>query len=305
MWHTDTGEELEQELRPAVRALNGETSTGTFDIQRFDGKRGTIMVSAVPLRDQSGGIDGVVTVAQDITMLKVAEEELKRSNDELQQFAYVASHDLQEPLRMVTAYLGRLEKKHGDKLNGEAREYMHFAIDGAKRMRELINDLLAYSRVQSAGMPFTSVDMDQVLAEALSNLSTAITTDNATVRSDHLPSITADQKQMVQLLQNLIGNAIKYHGEKQPEIEVSFQDDAIQWIFSVKDNGIGIAPKHQEKIFQMFQRLHTREEYEGTGIGLTIAKRIVERHGGHIWVDSEEGNGSTFYFTIPKMMKNV
>jgi uncharacterized 2Fe-2S/4Fe-4S cluster protein (DUF4445 family)/signal transduction histidine kinase len=228
-------------------------------------------------------------------------EELRRSNAELQQFAYIASHDLQEPLRMVTASLGRLERKYVDRLDGEAQQYMGMAVEGASRMRALINDLLAYSRVESGGRDFTTVDMNLALSNALENLSPMIAANHAEVVAEPLPILSADATQMTQLLQNLISNAVKYHGPNPPDILISscLVPDGTEWRFAVRDNGIGIDPAYQEKIFQMFQRLHTRDEYEGTGIGLAIAKRIVERHGGKIWVESEEGSGSTFFFTIP------
>jgi uncharacterized 2Fe-2S/4Fe-4S cluster protein (DUF4445 family)/signal transduction histidine kinase len=228
-------------------------------------------------------------------------EELRRSNAELQQFAYIASHDLQEPLRMVTASLGRLEKKYFDTLDGEAQQYMNMAVDGAYRMRVLINDLLAYSRVESGGRDFTMVDMNLALSNSLENLNSMITANHAEIMAEPLPTVSADETQMTQLLQNLISNAVKYHGPNPPEIQISssLAPDGTEWRFTVRDNGIGIDPMYQDKIFQMFQRLHTRDEYEGTGIGLAIAKRIVERHGGKIWVESEEGSGSTFFFTIP------
>jgi uncharacterized 2Fe-2S/4Fe-4S cluster protein (DUF4445 family)/signal transduction histidine kinase len=229
-------------------------------------------------------------------------EELRRSNAELQQFAYIASHDLQEPLRMVTASLGRLEKKYIDKLDGEAQQYMNMAVEGASRMRALINDLLAYSRVESGGKEFTEVDMNIALSNSLNNLDPMIVANHVEIDADHLPTVSADETQMTQVLQNLVSNAVKYHGPDPPDIRIRtvLSPNGAEWTFSVSDNGIGIDPLYQEKIFQMFQRLHTRDEYEGTGIGLAITKRIIERHGGKIWVESEEGRGSTFFFTIPR-----
>jgi light-regulated signal transduction histidine kinase (bacteriophytochrome) len=201
---------------------------------------------------------------------------------------------------MVTAYLELLERKYGDELDDDAKQYMRFAVDGAMRMRELIRDLLAYSRVESGGGEFTDVDMNDALSTSLSNLSSSITANSAIVKAEHLSTVTADRTQMTQLFQNLVGNAIKYHDKEPPTILVSCADGPGYWTFSVKDNGIGIAPDQFDRIFQMFSRLHTREEYEGTGIGLAIAKRIVERHGGGIWVESTPGMGSEFFFSIPK-----
>ncbi len=255
----------------------------------------TYLSTFVPLGDNL-----IIVSSADVTDLKKTETDLKRSNEELRQFAYVASHDLQEPLRMVSTYLGLLERRHGDKLDGSAKEYMDFAVQGAERMRELINDLLAFSRLDTQAKPFVSVDMNGVVKKAVENLRAFIESHQAQVTFDKLPTINADDGQMVQLMQNLIGNAIKFHSVELPEVRISSRENWREYIFSVKDNGIGIASEYQEKIFEMFQRLHTREEYEGTGIGLAISKRIVERHGGRIWVESDGKNGSTFNFTIPK-----
>jgi PAS domain S-box-containing protein len=252
--------------------------------------------------------DSILFVGHDVTEekrlgreLSIRANELARSNAELNQFAYVASHDLQEPLRMVLSYLGLLEKKYGDKLDGDAKIYIRYAVGGSLRMKSLITDLLAFSQVESAGEDFTEVDMNEVLSTALTDLSASIAVNNVVIEAAHLPTIKADHMQMTQLFQNLLGNAIKYHSEYRPVIRIGWSEDADYWIFSVEDNGIGIAKEHHERIFQMFHRLHGRDDYEGTGIGLAIAKRIVERHGGMIWVESEEGEGATFYFTIPKV----
>ena len=236
----------------------------------------------------------------------VRTQDLARSNAELEQFASVASHDLQEPLRMVTTYLELLRLRYGDRLDGEAIEFVDFAVDGANRMSRLIKDLLQYSRVGTRGQPFAPVDWEVVSSWTLSNLSVAIDESGAIVTHDPLPTVMADETQMLQLLQNLIGNAIKFRGEMPPEIHVgaerragSSQGAADTWLFSVRDNGIGIEPQYSERIFQIFQRLHSRHEYPGTGVGLAVCRRIVERHGGRIWVESTPGQGSTFYFTLP------
>ncbi len=241
----------------------------------------------------------------DITERKHMEVQLIRSNAELQQYAYVASHDLQEPLRMVTAYLGLLEKKYGDKLDGDAKKYMEFAIEGGLRARDLINDLLAFSRVDSQGKEFQRTDMENVLNTVLDNLSVRIKEEKASIVRVHLPTVVADEVQMAQLLQNLVGNAIKFHGNEPPMVHIAYQDHGKEYLFSVKDNGIGIDAEYKDKVFVLFQRLHTRDKYEGTGIGLAIAKKIVERHGGRIWFESELGKGTTFCFTIPRGRKEV
>jgi light-regulated signal transduction histidine kinase (bacteriophytochrome) len=235
----------------------------------------------------------------DITEHKNVEEELRRSNTELQQFAYVASHDLQEPLRTVTGHLALLEKRLGDQLDEESKEYLKYAVDGGYRARELVRDLLEYSRVNSRAEPMKPTDMEGVLARVLENLKAQIRDDKAILTYDRLPCIVADDHQMGALLQNLLSNAIKFHGENSPEVHVSAKDRGKDWLFSVKDNGIGIDPKYRHKIFNIFQRLHTVDEYPGTGIGLAIANKIVERHGGKIWFESELGKGTTFFFTIP------
>ena len=244
---------------------------------------------------------------RDITERKRAEDilkktllDLERSNQELEQFAFVASHDLQEPLRMVTSYTQLLEKRYKDQLDQDAKDFIRFAADGANRMQRLINDLLVYSRVGTRGKPLEPTDCHAGLGQAIANLSMAIEENHAIVTSDELPTVMADALQMVQLFQNLIGNAIKFKGEELPRIHVSVQDKGNEWVFSVKDNGIGIEAQFDDKIFVIFQRLHSREKYAGTGIGLAICKKIVDRHGGKIWVESELGQGSNFYFTIPK-----
>jgi PAS domain S-box-containing protein len=232
--------------------------------------------------------------------LKRTLSELERSNKELEQFAYVASHDLQEPLRMVASYTQLLAQRYEGQLDDKAKKFIDYAVDGAVRMQRLINDLLAYSRLNTQGKTPEKVDSHAVLGEALRNLSTAIEENRAIVINDDLPIVRADATQLLQLFQNLIGNAIKFRSGESPRIQVSACDLGREWRFSVKDNGIGIDPQFADKVFVIFQRLHTRQEYSGTGIGLAICKRIVERHGGRIWFESEPGKGSTFYFTLPK-----
>ncbi|WP_243372205.1 ATP-binding protein [Geotalea sp. SG265] len=226
--------------------------------------------------------------------------DLERSNRELQQFAHVASHDLQEPLRMVSSYLQLLEKKYRGRLDETADTYIHYAVDGARRMQALIEGLLNYSRI--ARPQFTWVDLNRIFADATANLATAIVASDAVVKSQPLPTAWGDATQMLQLFQNLISNGIKYRKPGvPPRVEVSAIQNQEGWVFSVRDNGIGMKKEDHEKIFQMFQRLHTKEEYPGTGIGLASCKKIVEQHQGRIWVESSPGEGTTISFTIPNI----
>lgn len=241
----------------------------------------------------------------DVTEHKLMEERLKqitaemqRSNNELEQFAYVISHDLREPLRMVSSYTQLLAKRYGNKLDTDADEFIGYAVDGAKRMQALLHDLLEYSRVGTRGKPFTWVNCKEVVEQAIVNLKIAIEESGASVTYDALPAVMGDEGQLVQLFQNLIGNAIKFRREETPCVHISAQRKRNVVAFSVEDNGIGIDPQYRQVIFEIFRRLHTREEYPGTGMGLSICKKIVERHGGHIWVQSQLGQGSTFRFTI-------
>jgi signal transduction histidine kinase len=225
-------------------------------------------------------------------------EELARSNRDLEQFAYVASHDLQEPLRMVAAYTQLLGERYADKLDENANKYIHYAMEGALRMQTLVQDLLTFSRV-GRDRKRAPIPCDAVVKEALQNLHTAIQESGAVVHHERLPTVSADRTQMVQLFQNLIGNAIKFRGENTAVISVSAEENGAEWIFSVADNGIGIALEHFDAIFVIFQRLHTRAEYPGNGVGLAICKKIVEQHGGRIWVESKAGQGASFKFTLP------
>jgi signal transduction histidine kinase len=238
------------------------------------------------------------------TALASQAKELERSNQELQQFAYVASHDLQEPLRMITGFTQLLAKRYQGKLDKDADEYIGYAVEGALRMQRLINDLLFYSRVGTRGKPFAPAKCEEVLATTLANLRVAMEESRAVVTHDSLPEVWCDGEQLVQLLQNLIGNGIKYRNSDGPRVHVSSRREGGQWLFSVKDNGIGIDSQYAERVFVIFQRLHGRDEYPGSGIGLSICKKIVERHGGKIWLESEPGKGSTFYFTLPAVGAN-
>jgi PAS domain S-box-containing protein len=275
------------------------------------GAQGWQITTKVPLRDEAGQVIGLVGMGRDITARKQAEDErqemlvkLERSNADLEQFAYIASHDLQEPLRMVTGFLGLLKEQYAGQLDSDADDFIGFAVDGAKRMQTLISDLLEYSRVSTRAQPFEPTDCNQVFRQTLRDLQLAIEDHAAVVTSDPLPIVLADPAQMGQLFLNLIGNALKYHGERPPVVHVSAREPlevshGQVWEFSVRDNGIGIDPKDHKRVFGMFQRLHGRGEYEGSGIGLAVCKKIVERHGGRIWVESQVGQGSTFFFTLP------
>ncbi len=225
-------------------------------------------------------------------------KELARSNSELQQFAYVASHDLQEPLRMVASFTQLLAKRYSEKLDDDAREFINYAVDGATRMQTLISDLLNYSRVGTQGKPLVPTDSDLLFKRVLNTLQLTIEENSATVLYDPLPMVMADPQQLGQLFQNLLTNAIKFHGVEPPLVRISNERNGNEWKISVRDNGIGISQEHFDRIFVIFQRLHTRTEYPGTGIGLAICKKIVERHGGRIWIEPSPGGGCTFFFTI-------
>ncbi|WP_074854636.1 PAS domain-containing sensor histidine kinase [Natrinema salifodinae] len=225
--------------------------------------------------------------------------DLEASNERLEQFAYAASHDLQEPLRMVSSYLQLIENRYADDLDADGREFIEYAVDGADRMRGMIDGLLEYSRIDSQGDPFEPVDLDDVLDDVLTDLQVMIEQEAAEITTESLPAVQGDPRQLRQLFQNLLSNAIEYSGDDPPRIHVGVDRSGRTWELSVADEGIGIDPDEQDRVFRVFQRLHSREEYDGTGIGLALCRRIVERHGGRIWVDSEPGEGSTFTFTIP------
>ncbi len=228
-------------------------------------------------------------------------QDLVRSNAELQQFAYVASHDLQEPLRMISSYTQLLMRRYGKLFDQDAKEFMEFIVDGAARMKQLIEDLLAYSRVGTRGREPEPTDAQAALDQALANLRASVESSGATVTHDPMPTVRADASQLAQLFQNLVGNAIKFHGAEPPRIHVGAREKDDEVVLSVRDNGIGIDPQYFERIFVIFQRLHSKAEYEGTGIGLAICKKIIDRHGGRIWVESQPGQGSTFYCTLPRV----
>jgi PAS domain S-box-containing protein len=285
---------------------------------RKDGSLFMAHVLITPIKTETGKLKGYAKITRDITEQRklVADikelndlkatlnnnlDELKRSNEDLQQFAYVCSHDLQEPLRVISNYSQLLAKRYTNKvLDHTAVEFIEITIDAAKRMQGLINDLLAYSRVQSRPREFETVDCNEVLKKVLANLMIPIEEVGAIVQVDQLPSVRADASQLQQLFQNIIGNAIKFRQTQTPEVSITFQMDSTRYIFAIKDNGLGFDAKYADRIFIMFQRLHAREAYPGSGMGLAICKKIVERHKGQLWVESKTGEGSTFYFALPK-----
>ena len=232
--------------------------------------------------------------------LKKQAAELERSNLELQQFAYIASHDLQAPLRAIGGFVQLLRDTYSGRMDEQADTWIAHTVAGVERMQTLIRDLLAYSKIESRGRPFEAIDSREVFDQVIEGLEASIRDSNAQVTCSELPTVAGDRSQLLQLLQNLVGNAIKYHGDQPPRVHVSAEKKGSEWVFSVSDNGIGIDPKHYRRIFEIFRRLHTQQVYPGTGIGLAICRRVVQRHGGRIWVESEPGRGSTFVFSLPE-----
>ena len=293
----------------------------TSEIQEFETEMSTVKglktfyTYLAPEFDENGEVNTVFTVSHDITELKQTEkqlketiQELKRSNEELQQFAYVSSHDLQEPLRTISSFTQLLERRYKGKFDSDADEFMDYIVEAAVRMKEQIQGLLDYSRVGTKGEKFKPVDLNEILNQTIQSLNTLIKETNANIKVDELPKVMGDEGQLQRAFQNLISNAIKFRKQDEPlKIHISSykSEDENEYIFSIEDNGIGIEEQYSERIFTIFQRLHTRDVYEGTGIGLSIVKRIIERHGGRIWVESELGKGSTFYFTIPIKVKSM
>ena len=314
----ELAERLDGDEQAVVRTGEPMLNREEFLENGTGGGRWTLSTK-VPLQDRRGEIVGMVGISRDITGRKRAADalaqqareleyqrmELAHSNRDLEQFAYVASHDLQEPLRMVRSYVSLLEQRYKGRLDEDADEFIHYAVDGANRMQTLISDVLTYSRVGTQAKPLEPTNCSDLLGEALANLKVAINESQAVVTSDPLPSVMGDGVGLTQVFQNLVGNAIKFREEEPPRISISALQEGDEWIFSVRDNGIGIDPRHTDRIFEIFQRLHCREEYPGTGIGLAICKKVVTRHGGRIWVESELGAGSTFYFTLPAVRQHV
>lgn len=301
----------------AYRALwdticSGRVWHGELINRRRDGSEYIEEQTVTPVRDGNGAISHFIAVKTDVTARRRADDEVRRSaetlqqrtkelarsNEDLAQFAYAASHDLQEPLRMVSGFLQLLNKRYRSELNDEAREFIDFALDGAGRMKQLIDGLLDLSRVRTRGKELTEVDLSDVLDTALKLLGGAIRESNAQITYDALPRLRGDPAQLVQLFQNLLGNALKFRGDLPPRITVAAEPISGGWHVCVSDNGIGIDAAHQERIFEIFQRLHDRQRYAGAGMGLALCKRIVERHHGRIWVESEPGQGASFHFTL-------
>ncbi|RDI70165.1 PAS domain-containing sensor histidine kinase [Halopelagius longus] len=287
--------DLVEELEPHFRAaLDGEA--GSFEIE-YRGRH--LHANTLPVRDADDEVYAGMIVIQDVTERREYERMLEVSNERLEQFAYAASHDLQEPLRMVSSYLRLLERRYADDLDEDAREFLDFAVDGADRMREMIDGLLEYSRVETRGDPFEVVDLDDVLAEVCDDLQVMIQESNAEITAEDLPRVEGDRGQLRQVFQNLLDNAIEYSGDEPPRIHIGAERDGDRWLVSVEDNGIGIDPEDTDRVFEVFQRLHTRDEHAGTGIGLALVERIIERHNGDVWVESSPGQGSTFSFALP------
>ena len=295
------------------RLYSGELSAVRVEKRylRKDGSSVWVAFTMTVERDAKGQALYEIAIFDDISSRKEAEaalraahDELERSNAELEQFAYVASHDLQEPLRMVASYTQLLGRRYGDRLEGDAKEFMAFIVDGAARMKQLIEDLLAYSRVGTRGKEFQPVKLDAVVERARVNLRAALEESGGAITHDALPVVMGDEMQLTQLFQNLAGNALKFHGEAKPLIHISGIEREHEFEITVQDNGIGIEAQYFERIFMVFQRLHDKGEYPGTGIGLAICKKVVDRHGGRIWVESRPGGGSRFLFTLPKKKGN-
>ncbi len=306
-------DDLESATQVINAALRKETQFDlTYRVIRPNREVRYLKLQSLISRDDKGRPVRIVGICLDDTVRFLAEKELekaleklKSSNQELEQFAYVASHDLQEPLRMIGSYLELLERRYRERLEGDALEFISYAVEGANGLKRMINDLLAYSRVARRGEEFTPTDCDKVIRQAVLQLGSAIQERNAEVDYGRLPTVMGDQSQLVQLFQNLIGNSIKFCEEPVPQVKISAKEQEDCWEFSVADNGIGIEPQFFERVFVIFKRLNSKQTYPGSGIGLSLCKKIVERHLGEIWIESKLGEGATFLFTLPKVVLSL
>jgi light-regulated signal transduction histidine kinase (bacteriophytochrome) len=291
---------MSEELPHILQTIRGGETMEHHETVRVrkDGKRLDVSFTFSPIKDGQGKITGVAGIARDITEAKQAEADLRRSNSELEQFAFVASHDLQEPLRAMAGTVQVLQRRYQGQLDARADEIIGHAVAAVTRMQTLVSDLLAFSRLNRHGDSFAPTDFATILQDVTANLEVAIAESGAAITHDSLPEVIADASQMRQLLQNLLSNSIKFRGKQPLQIHVSARREENTWLFSIRDNGLGIEPQYFERIFVIFQRLVTRDEYPGTGIGLAVCRKITERHGGRIWLESEIDKGTTFFFTI-------
>ncbi|WP_445668787.1 PAS domain-containing sensor histidine kinase [Natronoarchaeum rubrum] len=288
-------DDLIEQVKPHFQAVfDGESAT--FEAEYHDRH---LLAHTLPVRNPDDEIYAGMLMIQDITERTEYRKRLEESNERLEQFAYAASHDLQEPLRMITSYLQLIEQRYGDELDEDGEEFIEFAVDGAERMRTMIDGLLEYSRVESQGDPFESHDLNDVLADVREDLQMQIDESGAEIMADDLPRVDGDPSQLRQVFQNLLSNAIEYSGDQPPSVGISAERDGHEWIISIQDDGVGIDSEDQDRIFEVFQRLHSQDEHPGTGIGLSLCRRIVERHDGELWVESKPGDGTTFSFTLP------
>lgn len=322
LFEHEEGNKLEEYFRKRINTAYGNGEGEALEVKREKQHNTNQILSITAARFEYSELDknGLILVINDVTThreseqrleklnrsLEIQTKELAASNTELEQFAYVASHDLQEPLRMITSFLTKLEIKYDHLLDESAKKYIYFATDGAKRMKQIIHDLLEFSRIGRLEIEREDIDMNDLVQEALELNEILITEQKAVIEVEKLPEINAARGPMRQLFQNLINNAVKYQKkDSNPKVKITSNEDEEFWHFEVKDNGIGIKPEYSDKIFKIFQRLHRKEEYSGTGIGLAICQKIVENHGGKISVESEPGKGSTFYFTISKILPKI
>ncbi|WP_170830975.1 PAS domain-containing sensor histidine kinase [Natronobacterium texcoconense] len=295
--HDDDRERVERKIEDVIES--GEEYEEEYRVWDDDGELRWVVARGHVEYDDDGNPVTFPGALTDITERKQFEQQLEKSNERLEQFAYAASHDLQEPLRMITSYLQLIERRYADELDEDGVEFIEFAVDGADRMRNMIEGLLEYSRVETRGDPFESVDLDAVLADVCADFQVAVEESDAEITAEALPRVEGDPGQLRQVFQNLLSNAIEYSGDDPPQVDISAVRNGSEVLVSVTDEGIGIDPDDRERVFEVFQSLHAQDEHSGTGIGLALCKRIVERHGGDIWVESEPGEGATFSFSLP------